>query len=121
MIPYSIKAVVKDRVKKNGTYPIRIRIIINCVKSEHSLNIEIKNLTDFDENKQLVKNSTFNSDNYNKIIKKALQKAQQYFWDCDLKEIPYSIEGFKLFFNKTSVNANDFLLSLKQLLKKWKV
>jgi hypothetical protein len=30
------------------------------------LNIEIKNLTDFDEIKQLVKNSTFNSDNYNK-------------------------------------------------------
>ena len=120
MIPYSIKVIAIDNKKLNSNFPLRLRVIINRKKCEYWLNIDVKNLTDFDSTKQLIKSSMFNADNYNKIIKKTLQKAQQYFLDCDLREIPYSIEGFKLYYLKSEKSLNDFYVFAEKAIEEIK-
>ncbi len=120
MIPYSIKVIAIDNKKLNSNFPLRLRVIINRKKCEYWLNIDVKNLTDFDSTKQLIKSSTFNADNYNKIIKKTLQKAQQYFLDCDLREIAYSIEGFKLYYLKSEKSLNDFYVFAEKAIEEIK-
>lgn len=117
MLTYSIKVIISDLKKSDGKSQLRLRVIINRKKYEIGLNIYIKSI-DYDVNRQFIKSNSFNSDNFNMIIKKALQKTQQYFLDCDLKEIPYSIEGFKYYFNKSNVNANDFYAFAELLLTK---
>lgn len=84
MSSYKIKVFPLKRAKKDGSFPIFLRIYVNYQKREYFLNLGIKDLKDFDESKERIKSNVFNAVNYNIIISNSIQKATQYFVDCQL-------------------------------------
>ena len=102
MSAYSIKVYPLKRQKKDGSFPIFIRIYINSNKKEIYLNFSIKDLKDFDDSKERIRSNVFNANNYNLIISNYIQKLRQYFLDCEYKNVQPSIFGLENFINNKS-------------------
>lgn len=108
----------KYRAKKNGLYPIYIRITKNRKSYWQSTDIAVK-VRDWDDAKGKIKPSHPNSERYNKLLKTLELRYQSGLCDVENSELDLGIKAIKRKLN--GQDAANFTLAARELANNYKI